>query len=213
MNIVLFGPPGAGKGTQSQYFSKKLNYTQISTGDLLRNEIKKNTDLGKKILRRIDIGEFVDDEIVNSLIEKIVSNKKNNNKLIFDGYPRNISQAENLDYIMSKYNQSIGAIIYLDVSKKIIEKRILGRIVCEKCNLTLNEFEDKGEIQNHSCGKEYLIKRKDDNLETIMKRYDMFIMETNPLLDYYAKKPFFYKVDATVKIGEITAKIEEIVNA
>jgi len=213
VNIILFGPPGAGKGTQSQYLSKKLNYIQISTGDLLRNEIKKNTDLSKKILSRIDVGEFVDDEIVNPLIEKFVSNKNNNNKLIFDGYPRNLSQAENLDYIMSKYNQSIGAIIYLDVSKKIIKKRILGRIVCEKCNLTLNEFEDKEEIQNHSCGNEHLIKRKDDNLETIMKRYDMFIMETNPLLDYYAKKPSFFKVNASVKIAEITAKIEEIVNA
>ena len=212
MNIVLFGPPGAGKGTQSQYLAKNFNYIQISTGDLLRNEIKKNTDLGKKILSRIDIGKFVDDEIVNSLIEKIVSNKNNNNKLIFDGYPRNISQAQNLDHIMSKSNQSIGAIIYLDVSKKITEKRILGRIVCEKCNLTLNEFEDKDEIKNHYCGKEYLIKRKDDNLETVMKRYDTFIIETNPLLDYYAKKPSFFKIDATVKIPEITAKIAKIVN-
>ena len=212
MNIILFGPPGAGKGTQSQYLVQSYNYIQISTGNLLRNEIKKNTELGKEILSKIDIGEFVNDEIVNSLISEIVSNKNYHNKLIFDGYPRNISQAKNLDNIMSKNNQTIGSIIYLDATREIIEKRILGRIVCEKCNVTLNEYLDKKKIKNHICGAEYLKKRKDDNSKTIIKRFDTFIKETNPLLDYYSKKTNFYKVDASVKIEEITAKIAKIVN-
>jgi len=212
VNIILFGPPGAGKGTQSQYLVKNYNYIQISTGDLLRKEIKKNTDLGKEILAKIDIGEFVNNEIVNSLIDEIVSNKNYHNKLIFDGYPRNISQAENLDNIMSRNNQTIGAIVYLDVSREIIEKRILGRLVCEKCNVTMNEYLDKEQIKNHKCGKEYLKKRKDDNSKTIMKRYDTFIKETNPLLDHYSKKTTFYKVNASVKIEEISTKIAEIVN-
>lgn len=212
MNIILFGPPGAGKGTQSQYLVESCNYTQISTGDLLRDEIKKNTELGKEILSKVDIGDFVNDEIVNSLIDEIVSNKKYHNKLIFDGYPRNISQAKNLDNIMSKNNQSIGAIIYLDVTRDIIEKRILGRIVCEKCNVTLNEYFDNEQIKNHKCGNEYLKKRKDDNSKTIINRYHIFVKETNPLLDYYSKKTTFYKVDASVKIEEITAKIAEILN-
>lgn len=212
MNIILFGPPGAGKGTQSQYLVESCNYTQISTGDLLRDEIKKNTELGKEILSKVDVGDFVNDEIVNSLIDEIVSNKKYHNKLIFDGYPRNIFQAKNLDNIMSKNNQSIGAIIYLDVTRDIIEKRILGRIVCEKCNVTLNEYFDNEQIKNHKCGNEYLKKRKDDNSKTIINRYDTFVKETNPLLDYYSKKTTFYKVDASVKIEEITAKIAEILN-
>ena len=212
MNIILFGPPGAGKGTQSQYLVESCNYTQISTGDLLRDEIKKNTELGKEILSKVDIGDFVNDEIVNSLIDEIVSKKKYHNKLIFDGYPRNIFQAKNLDNIMSKNNQSIGAIIYLDVTRDIIEKRIFGRIVCEKCNVTLNEYLDKDQIKNHKCGNEYLKKRKDDNSKTIINRYDTFVKETNPLLDYYSKKTTFYKVDASVKIEEITAKIAEILN-
>ena len=212
MNIILFGPPGAGKGTQSQYLVKNYNYIQISTGDLLRNEIKKNTDLGKEILAKIDIGDFVNNEIVNSLIDEIVSNKNYHNKLIFDGYPRNISQAENLDNIMLKNNQTIGAIVYLDVTREIIEKRILGRIVCEKCNVSMNEYLDNEQIKNHKCGKEYLKKRKDDNSKTIKKRYDTFIKETNPLLDYYSKKTTFYKVNASVKIEEISTKIAEIVN-
>ncbi len=212
MNIILFGPPGAGKGTQSQYLVESCNYTQISTGDLLRDEIKKNTELGKEILSKVDVGDFVNDEIVNSLIDEIVSNKKYHNKLIFDGYPRNISQAKNLDNIMSKNNQSIGAIIYLDVTREIIEKRISGRIVCEKCNVTLNEYLDNEQIKNHKCGNEYLKKRKDDNSKTIINRYDTFVKETNPLLDYYSKKTTFYKVDASVKIEEITAKIAKILN-
>jgi len=212
VNIILFGPPGAGKGTQSQYLVESCNYTQISTGDLLRDEIKKNTELGKEILSKVDIGDFVNDEIVNSLIDEIVSNKKYHNKLIFDGYPRNISQAKNLDNIMSKNNQSIGAIIYLDVTRDIIEKRILGRIVCEKCNVTLNEYFDNEQIKNHKCGNEYLKKRKDDNSKTIINRYHIFVKETNPLLDYYSKKTTFYKVDASVKIEEIRAKIAEILN-
>ena len=212
MNIILFGPPGAGKGTQSQYLVENYNYIQISTGDLLRNEIKKNTNLGKEILAKIDIGDFVNNEIVNSLIDEIVSNKNHHNKLIFDGYPRNISQAENLDNIMLKNNQTIGAIVYLDVTREIIEKRILGRIVCEKCNVSMNEYLDNEQIKNHKCGKEYLKKRKDDNSKTIMKRYDTFIKETNPLLDYYSKKTTFYKVNASVKIEEISTKIAEIVN-
>ncbi len=212
MNIILFGPPGAGKGTQSQYLVESCNYTQISTGDLLRDEIKKNTELGKEILSKVDVGDFVNDEIVNSLIDEIVSKKKYHNNLIFDGYPRNIFQAKNLDNIMSKNNQSIGAIIYLDVTRDIIEKRIFGRIVCEKCNVTLNEYFDNEQIKNHKCGNEYLKKRKDDNSKTIINRYDTFVKETNPLLDYYSKKTTFYKVDASVKIEEITAKIAEILN-
>ena len=212
MNIILFGPPGAGKGTQSQYLVESCNYTQISTGDLLRDEIKKNTELGKEILSKVDVGDFVNDEIVNSLIDEIVSNKKYHNKLIFDGYPRNIFQAKNLDNIMSKNNQSIGAIIYLDVTRDIIEKRIFGRIVCEKCNVILNEYLDNDQIKNHKCGNEYLKKRKDDNSKTIINRYDTFVKETNPLLDYYSKKTTFYKVDASVKIEEITAKIAKILN-
>ena len=212
MNIILFGPPGAGKGTQSQYLVENYNYIQISTGDLLRNEIKKNTNLGKEILAKIDIGDFVNNEIVNSLIDEIVSNKNHHNKLIFDGYPRNISQAENLDNIMLKNNQTIGAIVYLDVTREIIEKRILGRIVCEKCNVSMNEYLDNEQIKNHKCGKEYLKKRKDDNSKTIIKRYDTFTKETNPLLDHYSKKTTFYKVNASVKIEEISTKIAEIVN-
>ena len=208
MNIILFGPPGSGKGTQAQYLKNKYNYFQLSTGDLLRDEIKENTNLGKKISTIIDKGNFVTDEIVDTLLKKIITNPNYINKIIFDGYPRNIAQAKNLESLLNKHSQNIGAIIYLNVSRDILEKRILGRIVCEKCNTTLNEFTNKDELIHHKCGKQFLRKRADDNLKTIIKRYDNYINQTKPVLDYYSSKDIFNEVDGNLKIHEITSKIE-----
>ena len=210
MNIILFGPPGAGKGTQSNNIVNKFNYFQISVGDLLRSEIKKNNEIGKKISSLISKGEFVSDEIINSILVNIVSKPELKNRIIFDGYPRNLNQAEYLEIILKKNKQEIGFIIYLNVSREIIEKRILGRLICEKCNKILNEFTNQKELQNHACGKEFLKKRHDDNSETIIKRYETYMKETNPILKLYSNRPNFFNIDASVQIDEITTKIEEI---
>jgi adenylate kinase len=211
VNIVLFGPPGAGKGTQAHIIVNKYHYFQLSTGDLLRSEIKKKTSLGNKIAKTIDQGEFANDEIVNLLLTKEIKNPKNRNKIIFDGYPRNISQANKLQQILNEDNQKLGFVIFLNISKEIIKKRIIGRIVCDKCNLILNEFFHKEEINNHKCGKNFLKKRKDDNQETIITRYDTYIEKTKPVLDFYSTQENFYEVDASLKIEEITSKIDQII--
>ena len=182
MNIILFGPPGAGKGTQSKYLVKKLNSFQISTGELLRNEIKNNTDIGKKIINSMNDGKFVSDEIVNTLMEKVVFDKEKKNKLIFDGYPRSISQAKNLNLILSNSNQKIDFIFFLNVDKDTIIKRIEKRKILEK--------------------------RSDDKLDTILKRYDTYMKTTKPVLDFYDKNPNFHEIDGALKIDEITAKID-----
>ncbi len=210
MNIILFGPPGAGKGTHSNNIVNKFNYFQISVGDLLRSEIKKNNEIGKKIFSLISKGEFVSDDIINSILVNIVSKPELKNRIIFDGYPRNLSQAEYLEIILKKNKQEIGFIIYLNVSREIIEKRILGRLICEKCNKILNEFTNQKELQNHTCGKEFLKKRHDDNNQTIIKRYETYMKQTNPILKLYSNRPNFFDIDASVKIDEITTKIEEI---
>ncbi len=182
MNIILFGPPGAGKGTQAKNLEKKLNSFQISTGDLLRNEIQNDTDIGKKIINNMNDGKFVDDEIVNKLIEKMIVNPQKKDKLIFDGYPRTIQQAKNLDLLLKNLNQKIDFIFFLNVSKDVIIKRIEKRKTLEN--------------------------RTDDELEIILKRYDSYMETTKPVLDYYSSKSNFHEIDGALEIDQITNKIE-----
>ena len=182
MNIILFGPPGAGKGTQAKYLVKKTNGFQISTGDLLRNEIKKNSETGKKIIENMNYGKFVSDEIVNNLIKDIVLDPIKKNKLIFDGYPRSLSQAKNLDLVLDNSNQKIQYIFFLNVNKETIVKRIEKRKIIEN--------------------------RSDDELDTILKRYDTYMEITKPVLDFYSKNPNFHEIDGTLEIEQITNKID-----
>ena len=185
MNIILFGPPGAGKGTQAKYLVKKLNGFQISTGDILREEIKKDTDIGKKIINNMNEGKFVSDEIVNSLLKNHVFDPLKKEKLIFDGYPRSLKQAKNLDKLLKESNQSIDYIFFLNVNKETIIKRIEQRKILEK--------------------------RPDDDLNTIIKRFDKYMETTKPVLDFYSTNPNFYEIDGASKIEEITAKIDNFI--
>ena len=186
MNIILFGPPGAGKGTQAKYLVEKLNGFQISTGELLRNEIKNNTEIGAKIIKDMDSGSFVSDEIVNNLIKNIISDPNKKNKLIFDGYPRSISQARNLDLLLKNSNQKIDFIFFLNVKKEIIIQRIEKRKVLED--------------------------RADDKTNTILKRYDTYMQTTKPVLEFYSKNSNFKEIDGSQEIDQITRKIDNFLN-
>ena len=212
MNVIIFGPPGAGKGTQAQNIANKFGLYQISTGDLLRTEIKNKTEIGKEINHIISKGDFATDDIVNRLLKKVIINPIFRNKIIFDGYPRNINQAENLEITLNSDNQSINFILFLKVSREIVEKRILGRIICEKCNKSFNDSDNKNEINNHSCGIKYLKKRSDDTQETIINRFEEYMKKTKPVLDYYSSRSYFYEIDGGEKIEEISSKIEIILN-
>jgi|TARA_B110001452_G_scaffold137476_1_gene114291 adenylate kinase len=212
VNIILFGPPGAGKGTQAQFIVKKYNYFQLSTGNLLREEVKLKTSLGKKIEALISNGKFASDEIVNTLLRKSITNLKFRDRIIFDGYPRNVDQAKNLETILGEFDQTIGHIIFLNVSKDIIKKRIMGRMTCDKCNMTLNEFFNKDQIELHPCGKDFLKKRKDDSFDVVVARYETYMKTTKPVLDFYSKNVNFTEIDGAVEIEQITNKINAVLN-
>ena len=212
MNIILFGPPGAGKGTQSQYIVKKHNFFQLSTGNLLREEVKLKTSLGTEIEALISNGKFVSNETVNTLLRKSITSLKFRDRIIFDGYPRNVEQAKNLELILGEFDQTIGHVIFLNVSKDIIEKRIIGRVTCDKCNMTLNEFFNKDQIELHPCGKEFLKKRKDDNFDIVVARYDTYMKTTKPVLDFYSKNVNFTEIDGAVEIEQINNKISAVLN-
>ena len=186
MNIILFGPPGAGKGTQAKYLVKKLNSFQISTGELLREEIYKNTEIGMKITNDIKNGKFVSDDIVNKIIENLVSDPQKKNKLIFDGYPRSLSQAKNLDILLEASNQKIDLILYLKVDKQTVLKRLEKRKIIEN--------------------------RSDDETITILKRFDKYMNTTKPVLNYYSKNPKFKEIDGSIEIDKITRKIDTFIN-
>jgi adenylate kinase len=186
VNIILFGPPGAGKGTQSKYLVEKLSNFQISTGDILRDEIKKNSDIGQQIINNMDEGKFVSDEIVNSLIEKLIYDPNKKDRFIFDGYPRSLSQAKYLDLLLDKSNQKIDHIFFLNINKDTIIERIEKRKILEN--------------------------RTDDNTDTILKRYDIYMETTRPVLDYYSKNLNFHEINGTQEIDEITREIETFIN-
>ena len=182
MNIGLFGPPGAGKGTQAKYLVQKINGFQISTGDMLRNEIYKNSEIGNKIINDMNDGKFVSDEIVNKLIKDIIFDSQKKNRLIFDGYPRSLTQARNLDSFLKNSDQKIDLIFFLNVNKDVIIKRI----------------EKRKNLEN----------RSDDDLNTILKRYDTYMETTKPVLEYYSKNRNFHEIDGSLEIDQITNKID-----
>ena len=185
MNLVIFGPPGAGKGTQSSFIVNKYNLYQLSTGELLRGEIRNNTELGQQISSIINAGNLVSDQIVSDLIENFICNKKFKNKLIFDGYPRNLNQAKNLEILLNKYDQKIDLVLKLVVSLETIKKRISERKNQEK--------------------------RSDDNAEIAIKRYKTYEKNINPVIEFYKHSNLLKVINGEGSIPEINDEISGLI--
>ena len=211
MNLVIFGPPGAGKGTQSKFIVKKYNLHQLSTGELLRNEITNRTKLGLEIFSKMNSGMLVSDSIVSDIIEKFISKVDYKNRLIFDGYPRNKIQAENLNLLLSKYNQKIDLVLKLSVSLEIIKKRISGRSICLICGKIYNEFFNPAPVNSDCCASKFLQKRADDTLEIAISRYETYEKDIKPVVDFYGESKLLKVVNGETPISQITNEISGLI--
>tara|TARA_B110001450_G_scaffold199538_1_gene188364 strand:+ start:99 stop:749 length:651 start_codon:yes stop_codon:yes gene_type:complete len=212
MNLVIFGPPGAGKGTQSNFIVEKYCLFQISTGEILRAEIKNKTDLGSKISSTMNSGSLVSDEIVSRLIEKFISDEKFKNKFIFDGYPRNISQAKNLNSLLKKYNQKIDLVLKLSVSLDTIKKRVLGRSVCSICGKIYNEYFNPAPINSNCCASKFLQKRSDDTLEVSITRFQTYEKNTEPVIKFYEEINLLKEINGESSIDQINVEISDLID-
>lgn len=185
LNIVLFGPPGSGKGTQSEFIIEKFSLIHLSTGDILRNEINNRTELGLKAKEIMDRGELVSDQIVIDMIGNKIEANKSSKGFIFDGFPRTVSQAEALDKLLQEYEEEVNLMVALEVEDDELITRLLKR------------GKDNG--------------RSDDNLDTIRKRINVYNEQTSPVIDYYKSKGKFRSVNGVGSLNEISSRIVHIV--
>ena len=204
-NIIFVAAPAAGKGTISAKVCTEYNIPHISTGDLLRNEIAASSKIGMEIKSAMARGEFVSDEVITKLLKKRLEAKDCKKGFILDGYPRNISQAKTYDNILKDLNYDEGLVVFLDIDKSLAMKRALSRVVCSKCGLSYNlinkEYAPLKEGICDNCGSS-LKTRSDDNEESFINRFDTFMKETYPLLEYYEKKGNLLKI----KVDNITTE-------
>lgn len=212
-NIIFIAPPAAGKGTQSAIIEKKYNLPHISTGDILRDESKKDTELGRYIREVLDNGGLVKDEITYELLKERLKEEDCKNGYVLDGFPRNIEQAYKYDEILKSLNQQLGYVIKLDIDEATLEKRITGRRLCENCRsvYNINSIEESPKTESicDKCGHR-LYQRNDDNISSFKNRYNLYIEKTKPLLDYYAKKGILYVINGNDSVESVAKEIDKV---
>lgn len=207
MNIVIFGPPGSGKGTQADALCEKFDLVHVSTGDMLREAVRNETELGKQAQSIMNEGKLVPDELVGGIVrEKVQAVLKTGKGILFDGYPRNVEQAKFLDSVLSDVNSQVDVVAVLEVQDEILVKRICGRRLCSnpECSGAFNVYSmpPKQEGICDLCGSE-LIQRKDDNEETLRERLEVYHSQTAPVLEYFGAKDLLIKVEAGGTVEDV----------
>jgi len=210
MDLMLFGPPGAGKGTQAKFLIDLLKIPQISTGDMMRAERKSGSELGQRFDSYMSAGKLVPDALVVELMEKRLTQADAKNGAIFDGYPRTVAQAKTLDALLAKLGRQVDKVVSMEISLDTIIDRVVGRRVCTKCGQTYH-VRYTPPPQNGicvSCGEQSIEQRKDDTEEVVRKRFEEYEANTAPVLEYYEAKGLVEKVDAVGSLEEITERIK-----
>ena len=205
MKLVLLGPPGAGKGTLANFLNKTLNIPHISTGDILREEMKNNTPLGKEVKQYVESGGLVPDEVVTKLIEhKLSSSDAVNNGYMLDGFPRTEIQAKDLDQILDDIDKPLDSAVYLESTLPVVIERLTGRRVCRNCAAIfhIKNMPPQKEGICDQCGGE-VYQRPDDNEETVKTRMDVYLKNTKPVIDYYEAQGKLKKIDADRDAQEV----------
>jgi adenylate kinase len=210
MNIILFGPPGAGKGTQARLLQKQHHLALISTGDLLRDEVKRKTPLGLEIKETMDLGKFPSDEIILHVFSEKLEKVKDQG-VILDGVPRTLNQARKIDESFARLGLSIDAVIQLQVEDKVLIKRLSSRMICEACGASYtDEVAPQKEGLCDKCGSSSFTRRSDDEPEAVKTRLGVYNDQTKPLLDYYAQANRLSVVDGMKSVGEVYNQIESL---
>ena len=213
-NIMFIAPPAAGKGTQAELVVEKYHIPHISTGDILREISKEESEIGEYVRETLASGQLVKDEITYQLIEDRLKRDDCKNGYIIDGFPRNIEQANEYDKILERLGYEVGNVILLNIDKKTLEKRITGRRLCESCNAIYNINDPKNTPKQESvcdvCGGK-LYQRSDDNLESFQTRYQTYEEKTAPIIEHYRKQNVLKEINGDDTVENIFKQIEEII--
>lgn len=212
MNLILLGPPGAGKGTQAKLLEDKKGFKQLSTGDMLRGAVAAGTEMGRKAKEVMDKGQLVSDDIVISIISERLDKPDVKKGFILDGFPRNTAQAEALDRMLEVKGLKLDAVIEMKVDDEELVKRIAGRYTCAKCGKGYHDAFEKPKVAGvcDVCGSTEFVRRADDNEKTVRDRLVVYNKQTAPLVDYYGRTGVLHKVNGMADIGVVTRQIEDV---